>query len=223
KINSIDGYIGNFTTEIIHGEEKETTNFDHGIIIVATGANEYEPEDNEYFFGQNDKVITQSKLEELLFSNENNIKKLRSIVMIQCVGSRNEEHPYCSRMCCSEAIKNAIKIKELNPAINVTVLFRDIRTYGFKEKYYRMAREKGILFLRFDEKNPPEIKTEDSLFRVEVITPSKDIIYINSDLIVLSAGIVAPEENSELAKKLKVPLNEDNFFLEAHVKLRPSD
>ncbi len=223
NINSIGGYIGNFATEITHGEEKETTNFEHGIIIVATGANEYEPKDNEYLFGQNDKVITQSKLEEFLFSKKDNIKNLRSIVMIQCVGSRNEDHPYCSRMCCAEAIKNALKIKELNPAINVTILFRDIRTYGFKEKYYRMAREKGVIFLRFDEKNPPEINPEDSQLRVEVVTPSKEIININSDLIVLSAGIVPPEENSELAKKLKVPLNEDNFFLEAHVKLRPSD
>jgi len=144
--------------------------------------------------------------------------------MIQCVGSRNEEHPYCSRMCCAEAIKNAIKAKEINPDLNIVVLFRDIRTYGFKEKYYDLAREKGIIFLEFDENNPPEITTENSHLQVKVTTPKKDVVNINTDLLALSAGIVADgEANEDLAKMLKVPTNDDNFFLEAHVKLRPSD
>ncbi|MFX0042623.1 MAG: FAD-dependent oxidoreductase [Candidatus Hodarchaeota archaeon] len=223
KINSVIGYIGNFTTDISYGKKKEDKKFDHGIIIVATGAEEYQPKDDEFLFNRDERIITQSNLEEILFTNEKKIKELKSIVMIQCIGSRNEEHPYCSRMCCAEAIKNALKAKEINPDLNIIILFRDIRTYGFKEKYYNLAREKGIIFIRFDENKPPEVVKDVNLLQVFLNKPDVGDIKINSDLIVLSAGIVAPEDNSELAKLLKVPLNEDNFFLEAHVKLRPSD
>ncbi len=224
KINSIGGYVCNFTTNINYDLDKKTKEFQHGIIIVATGANEYQPKEGEFLFGKEERVILQSELEKILFTNEEKIKKIKSIAMIQCVGSRNEENPYCSRMCCSEAIKNALKAKEINPNLNVIILFRDIRTYGFKEKYYNLAREKGIVFLRFDEINPPEIKPENSHLRVEIVTPKKEIVYVNIDLLALSAGIIADgEKNENLAKMLKVPTNDENFFLEAHVKLRPSD
>jgi heterodisulfide reductase subunit A-like polyferredoxin/coenzyme F420-reducing hydrogenase delta subunit len=223
NIKSVSGYIGNFTTDITYGKNNEEKKFNHGIIIVATGAEEYIPKDDEFLFSQDERITTQSNLEEILFTNEKKIRELESIVMIQCIGSRNEEHPYCSRMCCAEAIKNALKAKEINPDINVIILFRDIRTYGFKEKYYNLAREKGILFIRFDEEKPPEVVKEGDQLQILLNKPDVGELKINSDLIVLSAGIVAPEGNSELAKLLKVPLNEDNFFLEAHVKLRPSD
>jgi heterodisulfide reductase subunit A len=220
EIENIDGYIGNFKTSIIHGKNKERTEFEHGVVIVATGAKEYQPK--EFLYGNNGNVILQSEFEELLNNDKATNKK--SVVMIQCVGSRNDEHPYCSKMCCAEAIKNALLAKEKNPDAEITVLFRDIRTYGFKEKYYRKAREKGVIFLQYDENNPPEIVPEDSGLKIEVSTPRKEKVYINSDLLVLSAGIYANrEENEELAKMLKVPLNDDNFFLEAHVKLRPVD
>jgi heterodisulfide reductase subunit A len=220
EIENIDGYIGNFKTSIIQGKNKERIEFDHGVVIVATGANEYQPK--EYLYGNNGNVILQSEFEEMLNVNKGVNKK--SVVMIQCVGSRNDEHPYCSKMCCAEAIKNALLAKEKNPDQEITILFRDIRTYGFKEKYYREAREKGIIFLRYDEDNPPKVIPEDSQLKIEVSTPRKEKIYINSDLLVLSAGIYANrEENEDLAKMLKVPLNDDNFFLEAHVKLRPVD
>ncbi len=221
EIEAIAGYIGNFKTTVIHGPNKKKVEFDHGVIIVATGANEYKPK--EYLFGQNKNVILQSELEKLVVTTDE-LKNKKSIVMIQCVGSRNDEHPYCSKMCCAEAIKNAILIKKKYPSCEVTILFRDIRTYGFKEKYYRDARLAGVIFLRFDEKNPPEVQPEGDGLRVEVVTPRKDILYINADLVALSAGIVASHnENEELAKMLKVPLNDDNFYLEAHVKLRPVD
>ncbi|HEC40629.1 MAG TPA: CoB--CoM heterodisulfide reductase iron-sulfur subunit A family protein [bacterium] len=152
------------------------------------------------------------------------IKDKKSIVMIQCVGSRNDEHPYCSKMCCAEAIKNALLVKKLNPSSEITILFRDIRTYGFKEKYYRKAREEGVIFLRYDEKNPPEVSKDGSSIKVNVKTPKAGEISIPADLVALSAGIVAShEENEVLAMKLKVPLNDDSFYLEAHVKLRPVD
>ncbi|MFW9952364.1 MAG: FAD-dependent oxidoreductase, partial [Candidatus Thorarchaeota archaeon] len=221
EIENIDGYIGNFKSSVLVGKNKERVEFDHGVVIVATGAREYQPK--EYLFGQNDKVILQSEFERKL-NESDEIKYKKSVFMIQCVGSRNEEHPYCSKMCCAEAIKNALMVKEQSPNTEVTLLFRDIRTYGFKEKYYRKAREKGVIFIEYDEKNPPKVSAEDSQLKLEVNTPKNDKLYINSDLLVLSAGIYANrEENEELAKKLKVPLNDDNFFLEAHVKLRPVD
>lgn len=221
NIIAIDGYIGNFKTTIEHGPNKDKAEFDHGVVIVATGAKEYQPK--EYLFGENDKVILQSEFEKNLNTTDD-IKNKKSVVMIQCVGSRNEEHPYCSKMCCAEAIKNALLVKEKSPSTEVTVLFRDIRTYGFKEKYYREARIKGVLFLRFDENNLPIVTPDGDALRVEVVTPIKDVVYINSDLVVLSAGIVAEHHpNEEMGKMLKVPLNDDSFFLEAHVKLRPVD
>lgn len=221
EIENIDGYIGNFKTTLTYGENKEKVEFDHGVVVVATGANEYEPK--EYQYGEYPNIIKQSDFEKLINTTDK-IKNIKSIVMIQCVGSRDEERPYCSKMCCAEAIKNALVTKEKYPDIEITILFRDIRTYGFKEKYYRKAREAGILFLRYDDKNPPNVIAEDSQLRIEVNTPRKDKIAINSDLLVLSAGIFASrEQNEELAKMLKVPLNDDNFFLEAHVKLRPVD
>ncbi len=223
EINYVDGFIGNFTTEITYGKEKDTKSVSHGIIIVATGAKEYEPKNNEFLYGQDEKITTQSLLEEILFTNDKKIKDLKSMVMVQCVGSRNEEHPYCSRICCAEAIKNALKAREINPNLNIVVLYRDIRTYGFKEKFYNLARDKGIIFIRFEENKPPEVKKENGQIQVLVNRPDLKELKINTDLVVLSTGIVAPEENSDLAKMLKVPLNEDYFFLEAHVKLRPSD
>ena len=221
EIEHIDGYIGNFKSAVIHGPEKIRAEFEHGVVVVATGAKEYEP--NEFLYGTNDNVITQSEFEKLV-NTSYRIKEKKSIVMIQCVGSRNEEHPYCSKMCCAEAIKNAIEAKKKSPSTEIVILFRDIRTYGFKEKYYRMAREAGILFIRYDEDNPPEVIPEGSKLSVNFVSSRKDNIKINSDLVVLSVGIVAlKEENEELGKLLKVPLNDDNFFLEAHVKLRPVD
>ena len=221
EIENIDGYIGNFKTSVIHGKKKERVEFDHGVIVVATGAKEYKPK--EYLFGQNDNVLLQSEFERLLNTSDE-IHDKNSIVMIQCVGSRNDEHPYCSKMCCAEAIKNALKAKEMYPELEITILFRDIRTYGFKESYYREAREKGVIFIQYDEKNPPEVTPSKNKLNIKVKTPKNEDYIINSALLVLSAGIYANrEENEELAKMLKVPLNEDNFFLEAHVKLRPVD
>ncbi len=221
EVEIVDGYVGNFKSIVIHGSSKERVEVDHGVVIVATGAKEYQPK--EYLYGEDDRVILQSELEKILNTN-GKIKDKKLIVMIQCVGSRNDEHPYCSKMCCAEAIKNALLVKKLNPSCEIIVLFRDIRTYGFKEKYYRQAREEGVIFLRYDEKNPPEVIKDGSSIKVNVKTPKAGEISIPADLVALSAGIVAShEENEELAMKLKVPLNDDSFYLEAHVKLRPVD
>jgi len=221
NIESINGYVGNFKTTIIKGSRKEEAQIEHGVIVVATGACEYEPK--EYLFGEDSHVITQQMLEEKLFASSDLTFK-RSIVMIQCVGSRDDKNPYCSRMCCAEAIKNALNIKEKYPQTEITILYRDIRTYGFKEKYYKKAREKGVLFIRFNKNNLPEVSKDNDMLKITVKSPRLGDIILNSDLLVLSTGMVAPaKENETLAKMLKVPLNEDKFFLEAHVKLRPVD
>jgi heterodisulfide reductase subunit A len=147
--------------------------------------------------------------------------------MIQCVESRDEQHPYCSRICCSQAIKNALKIKEQNPNANVFVLYRDIRTYGFKEEYYLQARQAGVVFLHYEPEHKPVVKAPAGTggpLEVEVYTPylGQNLV-IPADLLVLSTGLVPNDDNEELARILKVPLNADGFFLEAHAKLRPLD
>jgi len=221
EIETINGYIGNFKTSILWGNEKNRVEFEHGVVVVATGADAYQPK--EYLYREDERVITQSEFERVL-NETDKIKEINKIVMIQCVGSRNEEHPYCSKMCCSEAVKNALIVKELNPSAEVVILFRDIRTYGFKEKYYREAREKGVLFIRYEKENLPQVSQNGNSLEIAVKTPKLGNIKFESDILVLSVGIVANKEiNEELGKMLKVPINDDNFFLEAHVKLRPVD
>lgn len=227
EIEDISGYVGNFKTTIIPREDQEEKReVEHGVVVVATGGEEYCPD--QYLYGEDNRVLTQLEFEDRLSSNEFS-EEPKSVVMIQCVGSRNEAHPYCSRMCCSEAVKNALKLKEINPEAEVFILYRDIRTYGIAEKFYLKAREAGVTFLRYDENNEPKVlkqTTEDGreILGVTVYEPTlKEEILIDADLVVLSAGVVPPQTNEQLAKMLKVPLNEDGFFLEAHVKLRPVD
>ncbi len=142
--------------------------------------------------------------------------------MIQCVGSRDSERPYCSRVCCSEAIKNALKIKTLSPQTPVYVLYRDIRTYGFKESYYTQARQKGVMFVRYEEDRKPEVSRNGHGLEVSVFDQILGMpLAISADLVVLSAGIHPDEGNRQIAQFLKVPLNSEGFFLEAHMKLRP--
>ncbi|MCF2140756.1 MAG: CoB--CoM heterodisulfide reductase iron-sulfur subunit A family protein [Candidatus Lokiarchaeota archaeon] len=223
EIESIDGFIGNFKTTIHYidnGERKETT-LEHGIIIVATGGVPYEP--TEYLYSKDPRVITQIEFEKQLFKKDIG-SDVQKIVMIQCIGSRNEEYPYCSRVCCSEAIKNALKLKELYPEKEVIVLYRDIRTYGLKEKFYREARIKGVLFIHFEPESPPELEKINNNLILHVNSPNIGSLDLNPDLLVLSVGIRPPyESNEKLAPMLKVPLNSDKFYLEAHVKLRPVD
>jgi heterodisulfide reductase subunit A-like polyferredoxin len=220
-IEKVEGFVGNFKTQVRNGNEVKE--FDHGVIIVATGAEEYRPK--EFLYGQDTRVITQKELEERIVLHPDKLKDLKNVVMIQCIGSRDDDRPYCSRICCSEAIKNALKLKSMAPEMNVYVLYRDIRTYGFKEDYYEKAREAGVLFIRYEPEREPRLETGGDGLQVFVHEPIlHDDLLIRTDLLVLSQGIVAPyEENEHLSKMLKVPLNADGFFLEAHMKLRPVD
>ncbi|HUI82834.1 MAG TPA: FAD-dependent oxidoreductase [Candidatus Binatia bacterium] len=224
-IESIDGNIGDFRTKIsANGASAEVS---HGTVIVATGAKEYSP--NEYLYGQDSRVMTQRELEQHLASGKallasNGKGAPKTVVMIQCVGSREDGHPYCSRVCCSEAIKNALKIKALSPETYVYVLYRDIRTYGFKESYYTDARKRGVVFVRYDASSKPEVSQNGRGLNVCVVDQTLNMpLKISADLVVLSAGIHPNEGNREIAQFLKVPLNSEGFFLEAHMKLRPVD
>ncbi len=224
NIQEISGYVGNFRTTITQSSGK--TDVDHGIVIVATGGEECRP--SEYQYGVDPRIITQSELEDRL-STSGDVHNLNCVVMIQCVGSRDDAHPYCSRVCCGEAVKNALKIKEKNPTTEVFILYRDMRTYGLVETYYEKAREHGIIFIRYDEDKKPKVTKRKSesgrdILSVSVYEPIiGEQVSIDADLVALSAGIVPSEENKTLAKMLKIPLNEDGFFLEAHAKLRPVD
>jgi heterodisulfide reductase subunit A len=212
--------MGNFTTTLKTPDEKQEIK--HGIIIVATGSKEYVT--NEYLFGKDNRIVTQRELEKRITMNKFDINDNENIVMIQCVSSRDDNHPYCSRVCCSEAIKNAIKIKEKNKNVNVYILYRDIRTYGFKEDYYQKARELGVIFIRYTPEKIPQIKHVKDKLMITVLDPIlNEKIEIDSRFVVLSVGMVPRKGNEQLSKFLKVPLNEDGFFLEAHMKLRPVD
>jgi heterodisulfide reductase subunit A len=224
-VEAIDGTIGDFKTRIkASGVVRELT---HGVVIVATGAGEYHPK--EYLYGQSPAVITQNELEQRLATGGGFLAKegkhpAKTVVMIQCVGSRDGEHPYCSRVCCAEAIKNALRIKMFSPETHVYVLYRDIRTYGFRETYYTQARQKGVIFVRYEEESKPEVSGNGAGLHVSVLDPTLGMrMKIAADLVVLSAGIHPHESNRQIAQFLKVPINSEGFFLEAHMKLRPVD
>ena len=213
------GYKGNFTTEVLVGPGMYERKIDHGVMIIATGANEYSPE--EYLYKESDRVVTQLELGDILHTK--GADDLDQVVMIQCVGSRNEKNPNCSRVCCQSAVKNALLIKELNPDAEVFILYRDMRMYAMLEEYYTEARNKGVLFFRFDPENPPEVeKTSDGL----TVTFTDHVLgrklAVDADMVALSAGVV-PADTEELSTILKTNRNRDGYFIEAHVKLSPVD
>jgi len=216
---SFAGYKGNFTTELIIAPTMYERTVEHGVVIIATGANEYKPD--QYLYNESDKVVTQMELTELI--EDRGADDLKQVVMIQCVGSRDENNPNCSRICCQSAIKNALHIKEENPDTQVYILYRDIRTYSMLEQYYTEARNKGVLFFRFDADNPPEVtETENGIevkFRDHIL--GQDLI-VEPDLLALSARMEAAD-TEELASIIKTGRNEEGYFIEAHVKLRPVD
>ena len=224
-ITDVSGYVGNFTTTVKSGSM--TRQINHGVAIIATGAEEYKPA--EYLYGEDDRVMTQLELEERIAKGDEKVGNAQSLVMIQCVGCRNEERNYCARICCSHSIKNALKLKEKNPEMEIYVLFRDMRTYGLREDYYREAASKDVKFIRYEAKDKPEVepgKAEDgrSVLKVTATDPVLGKkLEIDADLLVLAAAVVPSTTNTEIARFFKLPLNPDGFFQEAHVKLRPVD
>jgi len=218
EVKNVAGFIGSFEVTLMEeNKEKKVTG---GAIIVATGASPARTQD--FRLGQSPKIITQTEMEDAL-SKGTFSPKGQNVVMIQCAGSRNDERPYCSRLCCSMAVKNALKLKQMSPETNIYVLYRDIRTYGFREKYYQQARQAGVIFIRYEKEQLPVVSGEAEL-SVTVNSPDfPESIEIAADSVVLSTGVDALKENRKLADMLKVPLNADGFFNEAHMKLRPVD
>ena len=219
-IEEATGYIGNFRTKI--KSDNIIVDISHGAVVIATGSKEYIPQ--EYSYGENERVMTQLQLEEKIVKKDEVVKNAETVVMIQCVGCRNEERNYCSRVCCSQAVKNALKLKEENPEKDIYILFRDMRMYGFREDYYRDAAEKDIHFIRYDVDNPPKVEAGDNNIIINVKEPIlQQELMIEADILALSVAVIPNEDNQEFAQLFKVAISPDGFFQEAHVKLRPVD
>ncbi len=215
-LSSHKGSVGNFESVIASGDGDSKT-VRHGVTIVATGAEMYEPD--EYGHGSCDRVVTQRELERRLGLGQADL--LSTVVMIQCVGCRNDERPYCSRICCAEAVKNALELKHRNPRCRVVILYKDVRTFGRMEKYYRQAREKGVLFVMYDDAHKPQVLSDGSVCVLDPLIGQE--LTFEADLVALSAAVVTPPTHKALSEVLRVPVTLDGFFLEAHIKLRPVD
>jgi heterodisulfide reductase subunit A-like polyferredoxin len=213
------GQKGNFTLEVLVGPGMYERKIQHGAVIVATGAQEYRPQ--EYLYGEDPRVMTQLELGERLSDGE--CARWRRVVMIQCVGSRQEDRPNCSRICCQTAVKNALELKRENGDLEIIVLYRDMRTYGFLEEYYTEARREGVLFSRFSRQGPPQVSRSGEALHVAFVDHVlQRPVTVAVDAVILSAATVAADVD-ELASHLKLPVNSDGFFIEAHAKLRPVD
>jgi heterodisulfide reductase subunit A-like polyferredoxin len=214
------GYKGNFKTEVLVGPDMKQKKIDHGVMIVATGGGEYQP--TEYLYNDSDAVVTQLELADRLA--DNTLGSPDRVIMIQCVGSRNETNPNCSRICCQNAVKNAIAIKEQSPETDVFILYRDMRTYSMMEAYYTKARNMGVIFSRFSKEDPPRVeKSADGGLTVTFMDHVLgQYIEADADLVALSAGVTATD-TKELSHIIKAQRNAEGFFMEAHVKLRPVD
>jgi heterodisulfide reductase subunit A len=223
-ITEATGYVGNFLTKVT--SERGASEIKHGANVIAVGAEAYKP--TEYLYGEDDRVMTNLELEEQITQGNEKVINAESLVMIQCVGCRQEDRNYCARICCNQSIKNALKLKEINPQMDIAILFRDIRTYGFAEDYYREASNNDVKFIRFEPDDKPQVEAAQAegrpVLRVAVSDPilGKKLA-IDADFISLAAAVIPPEGNREIAQLFKVTLGADDFFKEAHVKLRPVD
>jgi heterodisulfide reductase subunit A len=214
-VAEVTGSVGDFRARLDTDEDPGVIGA--GVIVLATGGEARAPA--EHLYGRHPRVLTQQELDDRLRSGA--APGAGSVVMIQCVGTRNEERPYCSRVCCSQALSNAVRLKELDPATEVTVLYRDIMSYGLAEQRYVQARERGVCFIRHSEEHPPEVQLHDAAIAVGVRDPvlGGDLI-LRPDWLVLSPGIV-PADNGRLAEVLGVELTDDGFFREADANFRP--
>jgi len=226
QVKMVDGFVGNFKTVISlepDGNDSKSgheVTVEHGVIIVATGGREYIPD--TYLYGKDPRVLTQLQFEEQYAAGK--LPPFKTVVMVQCVGSRNPQRTYCSRVCCTETVKNALLVKREHPDAQVFILYRDMRTYGFREERFREARDLGVNFIRFEDDEPPVLEEKDGKLTVTVRDPVLDQKFvIRPDLMTLAVATLPAAGTKELAQLLKVPLNRNGFFLEAHSKLRPLD
>ncbi|MBI5569767.1 MAG: CoB--CoM heterodisulfide reductase iron-sulfur subunit A family protein [Desulfomonile tiedjei] len=220
KIEDVQGFIGNFKTTI--SENGSTPlEVEHGVVVVATGASEWKPD--LYGYGTDPRIRTQLEMNEAMAAGNPDVLKAGTTVFIQCVGSRCQERPWCSKVCCNHAVQDAIALKEADPAAQVYVLYRDIRTFGLNEPYYEKARRLGVLFVRYEPEAPPAVDVSQKIVVTVKDLTLAETLTIQADSLVLAAAIVPDEYNKELARMYKISTNEDGYFLEAHMKLRPVD
>jgi heterodisulfide reductase subunit A len=222
KVSGHAGFVGNFETILENTEDPaQKSTVQHGVTVIATGGKPFQP--TEYLYGEDDRVFTHLDFDGLLKENGAVIKKADKAVFVQCVGSREPERPYCSKVCCTHSMESALRLKELKPEMDVYILYRDVRTYGFREDLYKEAREKGVFFIRYSLEKKPQVSNGDGQLKVQVHDPILDReVIIPTDLLVLAAAIL-PNEAKEVAGHLKLGQNAEGFFLEAHAKLRPVD
>jgi heterodisulfide reductase subunit A len=219
EVAGVEGFVGNFRTEIAAAEGRRT--IEHGVAVLAVGAREDRP--REYLYGEHAAVLTHLELDDLFTRSDPRLVAAQDVVFIQCVGSRDESHPYCSKVCCTHTMQSALRLKELNPDVNVVVLYRDVRTYGKREELYRQAREKGVLFFRYTAEAKPLTTPDGERVRVEFADPILGRrLRVDADLLCLAAAVV-PNDSTGLAQLFKVPADGDGWLLEAHQKLRPVD
>ena len=217
NIKEASGFVGNFETTISKNGADITLK--HGAVVVAVGGEEYKP--TEYLYGKDKRALTQLELDTAISKGAKEIAEAKIAVFIQCVGQREPERPYCSKVCCTHAIKSALSLKEINPEMDIYVLYRDIRTYGQREELFKEARSRGIIFIQYNIEKKPKVEKSDAGISVTVKDHILDLdLVINADLVVLASGIV-PRDNERLSQIYKLSLNEDGFFMEAHAKLRP--
>ncbi|NNL76077.1 MAG: CoB--CoM heterodisulfide reductase iron-sulfur subunit A family protein, partial [Desulfobacterales bacterium] len=220
QVRHVSGSCGNFSSTISVKGQPQTLS--HGVVVAATGGQEHQP--TEYLYGKHPNVMTQREFETLLVTEPDRARQLQRVAMIQCVGSREPENLYCSRVCCTAAIKNSLKLNAINSEAQISVLYRDIRTFGLKETYYLQARQQGVRFYRFEKEQKPQVEATDDTLTITVFDLQLQVnVQIEADLLVLSAAIRPREESRQLAEVMRLPLTEDGFFMEAHPKLRPLD
>ncbi|MGA7874932.1 MAG: 4Fe-4S binding protein, partial [Desulfoferrobacter sp.] len=217
------GMAGAFRTGVQFGPQMFYRPIHHGITILATGALPRRP--REYLLDEHAAVMTQRDLDNFVEDQPDKVKFWQNVVMIQCVGSRTPENPNCSRICCQSAIKNALRILDLNPQAKVYVLYRDMRTPGFEEDYYRKARERGVIFVNYGLESKPSAQANGNGVTVTFTDPIVGReIQVAADCLALSTGFIADEESTEdLGTIFRLPRTHDAYFLEDHIKLRPVD
>ena len=219
SLSKVEGFVGNFEATLSNNGSKEELEF--GVAVMATGASPLKPD--EYHYGDDPRILSSLELDRKFIDQDPGLKKLKTAVFIQCVGSREPHRPYCSRVCCTHSIDNALQLKKLNPDMNIIILYRDIRTYGEREYLYKEARAAGVIFMRFSPDNKPKVVLEDGKVLVNTHDPilGRDV-QIETDLLSLATAII-PNRDEQLANFFKVPLNDDGFFVERHAKLGPSE
>jgi heterodisulfide reductase subunit A len=220
SITDVQGFVGNFKT-LVSKNGGEPLEIEHGVAVIATGGSEWKPD--VFGYGGDPRIRTQLEMSEAMMAREPSVVWADTTVFIQCVGSRCEARPWCSKVCCSHTVTAALALKERNPRANVYVLYRDMTTFGLNEHSYQKCRSSGVTFIRYEQEDPPRVEVGEKVTVKLNDRVVDETITLEADSLVLAAAIVPNDSNKELAKFFKVPVHQHEFYLEAHMKLRPVD